>query len=91
MGTVYLIHFEFPYKHARHYLGYSAKLSQRAIRHSKNNGARLIQVINAAGISWSVVRTWPGNRGKERRLKKRHDSPILCPVCNPKSWNKNGG
>ena len=89
MGTVYLIHFSTPYKHARHYLGYSAKLSQRQACHMAGNGARLIQVINEAGISWSVVRTWAGNRSAERRLKNFHNSPDLCPTCNP-HYNRNG-
>ena len=69
MGTVYLIHFLTPYRHARHYLGYSASLSQRQAQHMTGNGARLLQVIGEAGISWSVVRTWAGNRSAERRLK----------------------
>lgn len=50
--TIYLIHFEKPYKHARHYLGYTNDLEKRLARHRNGNGARLIDVINNAGIKW---------------------------------------
>jgi hypothetical protein len=43
----------------------------------------LTQVATQRGIGFEVVRTWPGGRELERRLKDRHDAPRLCPVCNP--------
>jgi predicted GIY-YIG superfamily endonuclease len=51
MGTVYLIHFDAPYKHAKHYIGWTEDLSSRIQSHVAGNGARLISVINAAGNS----------------------------------------
>lgn len=81
MGTVYLLHFSSPYKHAKHYLGYTTNLLQRVADHRAGRGARLIEVITAAGISFEVVRTWSGNRKFERQLKKRKKSTFLCPVC----------
>jgi predicted GIY-YIG superfamily endonuclease len=84
MGTVYLIHFDKPYKHARHYLGYASNLKARLACHRANQGARLIQVIHAAGITWQVSRTWSGNRALERKLKNQKNGPRLCPLCNPK-------
>jgi predicted GIY-YIG superfamily endonuclease len=81
-GTVYLIHFESRYKHAAHYLGFAADLGRRMAQHRGGNGARLMEVISAAGIDWKVVRTWAGDRSFERRLKRRKNTPRrLCPVC----------
>lgn len=87
-GTVYLIHFRRPYKHARHYLGYSEHLDKRITNHLCGMGARLMAVIYEANIDWKVVRTWPGDRKLERRLKNAHNTPLLCPVCNPKALNR---
>ena len=51
IGTVYLCCFSEPYKHARHYLGFTAgTLAKRIERHRAGNGARLMAVIKAAGI-----------------------------------------
>lgn len=81
MGTVYLIHFDRSYHHARHYLGYTDDLPARLDRHLAGNGGRLLQVVRAAGIGYRVVRTWEGDRGLERKLKRQKGSPRLCPVC----------
>jgi predicted GIY-YIG superfamily endonuclease len=88
MGTVYLIHFDRPigdldnpHGQARHYLGYTDDLETRLEAHRQGNGARLMEVITERGIGWAVTRTWCGDRGLERRLKNRHNSPKLCPIC----------
>lgn len=90
MGTVYLIHFERPYKHARHYLGYAKHLEARLEHHRNGTGARFLQVVNEAGIEWEVVRTWEGDHSLERRLKARKNAPReLCPICR-EEVRKNG-
>lgn len=79
----YLIHFDQPYKHARHYLGYADDIAARLKRHRTGAGARLLAVIQAQGIGWTLVRQWENaGRDKERSLKNRH-STQLCPICNP--------
>ena len=78
---VYLLHFSENYAHARHYLGYCHDLTARLAQHASGNGARLCAVVRAAGISWYVSRTWEGGRDLERKLKDRHNSPKLCPIC----------
>lgn len=78
---VYLLHFNRPYKHARHYLGSTNNLNARLERHRAGNGARLIEVITQAGIGFTLARTWEGGRTLERRLKNWHNSPKLCPIC----------
>jgi len=88
MGTVYLIHFERPIGdlhnprgQAQHYLGYTEDLEARLEAHASGNGSRLMEVITEAGISWTVAKTWEGDRSLERRLKNQHNSPRLCPIC----------
>src|SRR5262249_25508216 len=83
--AVYLIHFEERYRHAGHYLGYSSDLERRLQAHRQSCGARLLEVVNGAGIAWSVVRVWlDGDYDLERQLKALHNGPRLCPRCNPK-------
>jgi hypothetical protein len=82
-GTVYLIHFDIAYKHARHYLGWTLDLLARLQAHRDGRGARLMEVITGAGITWQLARTWPGGRDRERAIKNRHEAPRLCPICTP--------
>lgn len=77
----YLIHFDRPYKHARHYLGYSHDLPARLAAHAAGTGARLMQVVQQAGITWQLARTWKGGRTLEARLKRNHSGVQLCPIC----------
>jgi predicted GIY-YIG superfamily endonuclease len=84
--VVYLIHFEQPYQHARHYLGFvdggEAELERRLECHRRGSGARLMAVITQAGIDWVLARTWPdATRTQERRFKKNGASTRLCPIC----------
>ncbi len=79
--SVYLIHFDQPYKHARHYLGYASDVSARLQLHASGQGARLMQVIVEAGITWRLARTWSGGRDFERKLKSRKKASELCPFC----------
>lgn len=89
--TVYLLHFDRPYRHARHYLGYADDLHARLVQHRKGAGARLIQVIVQAGIDWRLARTWEGgDRTLERRLKKQKNSPRLCPNCSDRQIGQGG-
>ncbi len=80
---VYLIHFDRKFKHAQHYIGYTADLDQRIYDHNHTvDGAKLLQAVRAAGIGFRVVRTWEdGDRNFERKLHKRKKSSCLCPVC----------
>jgi predicted GIY-YIG superfamily endonuclease len=77
----YLLHFETPYKHARHYLGSTQNLQARLMQHQSGTGARLMEVITQAGIRWHVARTWEGGRDVEQILKTQKNSPRLCPTC----------
>ncbi len=82
---LYLICFDQPYRHARHYLGWvesADRLDRRMDRHRRGVGAKLLAVLKVNGIGWRVVRTWPdGTKSDERRMKRRGHSPDYCPVC----------
>lgn len=87
MQTCYLLHFERPIsdRHTtQHYLGWTDNLESRVNQHKSGAGSRLCQVAKDREIPFEVVRTWPGDRGLERKLKNRHASNRLCPICNPK-------
>lgn len=81
--AVYLLHFDPPYKHAAHYLGYTpGEVSSRIALHRKGKGARLTQVAVDAGCRLILTRVWEdGDRKLERRLKNWHGHNKLCPIC----------
>ena len=78
---VYLIHFNTRYKHAGHYLGSTCDPEARLALHAAGRGARLLHVVQAAGITWRLARTWPGGKAKERQLKKQLGASRYCPIC----------
>lgn len=97
VGVVYLLCFvdqdghKARYQHAAHYLGYAGRdedgclaLAARLEEHRSGHGARLTQVVVAAGLTFKVTRTWRGTRGTERALKDTwHSGVKLCPDCTP--------
>ena len=86
MGTVYLLHFDEPYRHAQHYLGSAKDLDARLQHHRNGTGAHLLRVIQQHGIGWQLARTWhdDSQRQLERKLKNQHHAERLCPLCNPR-------
>jgi hypothetical protein len=84
-GTVYLLHFDRPFGHARHYSGFAmpGNLAYRMAHHRAGSGANLLRHVAAAGISWELVRTWPGDRSSERQIKRAGHGPRYCPRCDP--------
>lgn len=79
--VVYLLHFNKPLHHARHYLGSATSLTKRLRQHRSGNGARLLEVLKDLGITWRLARVWVGDRELERRLKRQKNSPRFCPFC----------
>lgn len=89
VGTVYLLHFSEPYRHARHYCGFTTDLEARLKRHATDHGARLLQVIAGAGITYVLARTWTGvTRARERALKNQGGAARRCPICLAERKNK---
>jgi predicted GIY-YIG superfamily endonuclease len=81
VGTVYLLHFDPPLGHARHYIGWAKDAEARLAEHVAGRGGRLPAAAAAAGCSIVIARTWDGTRADERRMKRRKEHPRLCPIC----------
>lgn len=81
-SKVYLIHFDTPLKHAKHYLGYSKNnVRERVQKHRTGKGARLMDAVTRQAITWHVSRTWDGDYELESMLKRQHNARDLCPTC----------
>lgn len=89
---IYLLHFNTPFKHAKHYLGfveYNHGLESRLKKHAGGTGSKLMAAISRAGIGFSLARLWPnGDRNYERHLKNLKATTRLCPICNPNAMNR---
>ena len=88
-GTVYLIHFarplgdlDNPRGQAQHYMGWTGDLTTRLQAHRTGNGSAIMAAVAREGIGWRCVRTWAGGRDLERQLKRQHNAPRFCPICN---------
>ena len=90
-GTVYLLHFDRPYRHAGHYVGWARNVKRRLAEHEAGRGARLLAVVQAAGIGWQLARMWPGGRARERQIKRQGGHARKCPLCGvvPRSLPRN--
>ncbi len=80
-GIIYVLHFSEPYRHAKHYTGWTTDLPARLAQHAAGTGARLMEVITDAGISWTLAGTWEGTRALERQKKRRGGAARYCPIC----------
>ena len=80
VGTVYLLHLNRRYAHAGHYTGWTTNLPARLAEHQAGHGARLLAVVQAAGIGWQLARVWPGDRRRERALKRQGGASRRCPL-----------
>ena len=80
--VVYLLHFERPYWHARHYLGIAldGDPQRRLHAHLSGQGSPLVRAVVAAGIRVDLVLTAPGDRALERRWHNAHGTRV-CPRC----------
>lgn len=80
-GTVYILHFEPAYRHARHYVGWALDPDARIAAHLAGNASPLVRAAVAAGVQVSVAALLPGSRYLERRLKTWHKTGQFCPIC----------
>lgn len=93
--TCYLLCFDRPVGDAAGRLGYAChylgstpryRLAVRMREHQQGRGACLTAAAARAGIGFEMVRTWPGGRAEERRLKGRpkgsRELREKCPRCN---------
>ena len=89
--TIYLYHFEQPYKQAGHYLGSAEDLDQRAAAHAAGQGSKLMAAVVSAGIAYQLARTWEDvPRYHEVTLHKRKQNSVFCPMCSGDGAMKRG-
>jgi predicted GIY-YIG superfamily endonuclease len=81
-GMVYLLHFERPYHGPmQHYVGFTADdLNRRLAAHREGRGSKTTRRAFEQGITFTLVRTWPGSLRLERQIKSRGPSNY-CPLC----------
>lgn len=82
---VYVLHFDPPYKHARHYIGFvkdKHRIRERICEHLSGQGSPLIKAALAAQHQISLAHFWrSAPRTFETRLKRRADTPAWCRSC----------
>lgn len=94
--AVYLLHFDEAVgneRHrAQHYIGYTDDVKRRMWQHSNGIGfGRLVHVARERGIPFALARVWPaGDRVLEKRLKRRHEHKVLCPICSGEAARRRG-
>jgi putative endonuclease len=84
----YLLHFDEPIGdvtnpvgYAQHYTGSTPDLERRLAEHRTRSDVKLMKAVRRAGITWTLARTWPGGRARERQIKKQGGARRHCPVC----------
>lgn len=88
--NVYLIHIDPAYRHCRHYVGSTERhIDERYAEHIYGGGSALTKAAIDAGCTLKVVRVWHDvDASVEYIIKSRAEGPKLCPICNPRGWNK---
>jgi hypothetical protein len=87
--ALYLLHFDRPFRHAKHYLGYAVDVPAVHARVDMHYAAtvgdgkhhRLMQHVRAAGISFTLARVWPDATRADERRKKQRGHSRACPIC----------
>lgn len=82
---VYLLYYNKPIHHAKHYMGCTSNLSNRIKCHRNGNSkAHLPMAFHKLGIGFEVSRIWDGDFALEKKLKKYKNNRRLCPFCQKK-------
>ncbi|MCV0428349.1 MAG: hypothetical protein K5905_23070 [Roseibium sp.] len=84
--TVYVLHFDPPYRQARHYIGYTPDASaERRVQEHLSGGYKASPLVKAAleaGSAVTLAHEFPGDgRFFERWLKDRKDTRMWCRCC----------
>jgi len=81
---VYVLHFDPPFQHARHYIGFTMDTTpdRRLKEHLTGRGSPLVYAAHKAGCKITVAKWWKsGCRNFERWLKNRADVYKWCLCC----------
>lgn len=92
-GWVYILHFDRPHHHARHYIGCCSNLHHRMLAHSNGEGANLMKVLVGLGIGWTIgglyfIQDESKMRRIERRAKNQKNSERFCELCSPEGTRR---
>lgn len=79
--TLYILCFDKPYFHARHYIGSTADFDARVAEHRTGRTTPLLKAILEAGIGFTAHIIGEGGRSEERQLKRQRNSARHCPRC----------
>lgn len=84
-GYVYILHFDTPFHHARHYTGSTRALLDRFTTHAYGDGARLMRVLMEEGVEWMLGGLWMTDqtnaRKAERWIKGQKNAERYCQLC----------
>ena len=84
MAAVYVLHLHPPFRHARHYIGWTdgADVAERLIEHERGEGSVMLRHAARAGVRFEIAHVFVGaDRHFERRLKNRKDVCRWCRLC----------
>jgi predicted GIY-YIG superfamily endonuclease len=84
LTAVYVLHFDPPFKHAHHYVGFTthADVATRLDEHMKGAGSRLVRAVARAGHAVHIAHVFIGaDRRFERQIKNRKDVSRWCRIC----------
>lgn len=88
LPDLYLLHFDPPYKHARHYLGYAVGLGRgRKYASDQADGLaigahELVMAAQWGGCEITVADVLYGEgRDTQRRMRRNGSLSRFCPVC----------
>jgi hypothetical protein len=80
-GDLYVAHFDPPYRHAGHYLGWTEDPAGRWGTHLNGHGSPLVRAAVGAGCRITFHVIGRGTRYDERRLHNEHHTERHCPTC----------
>ncbi len=82
---MYLLHFDKPYHHAKHYLGIAKNgIERRVAEHLAGQGANLTRILKLNGIGFVVAKTWLDVPKKSEMKLKGRGLSEYCPICSDK-------
>jgi predicted GIY-YIG superfamily endonuclease/GNAT superfamily N-acetyltransferase len=86
MSLIYVLHFDTPLAHARHYIGCTENLRARLTAHANGAGSRICRELIKREIGWKLGGlyqcTHKQMRRLERSLKDQKHSSRFCEICN---------
>jgi predicted GIY-YIG superfamily endonuclease len=82
IGTVYLLHFSRPYRHAGHYVGFTTDLERRLAQHRRGSTSPLVRCAVEDGIEIFLARRWESvTVAFEAWLHNTSHKRLACPIC----------